>query len=366
MEQKIVNTGRQFELDFAKFVAIVFMILVHCYDYSSLYLSSLSAVAAAAVSPIGTLIEFLGAQPAAPVFMFCMGVGLVYTRHNTPGEFARRGLKLLITGYLLNLYRTAFVVGGALSGALGEQPLLPLVSAFALCVDILPFAGLAFIFFAVMKKLKVSPAFATLIVFLLLVVANILPDVGGGEQWYSYVAGLLWYQNNFTSFPLFQWLVFPMAGVLFGRQLKATTDKRRFYLVALAIGVVVFALTTLLACSRGIALRTFFTTDYFDMNLLRATWSLAIVLILLAAYYFLVGGLHEGRLYRLAGFCSRNINKIYLWQWILITPLAVLSFVLLPIDAYWKLFVEVVFVGVACVLIVRAQTRRVEKNPHAD
>jgi len=361
MEKKTVfshNDGRQFELDFAKFIAIVFMILVHCYDYSSLYLSSSETSMVGTASTLGTFIEFLGAQPAAPVFMFCMGIGLVYTRHNSPYEFAHRGLKLLITGYLLNLYRTAFVVAGGLSGALGEQPLMPLMSAFALCVDILPFAGLAFLFFALMKHLKVSSAIATLIVFLLLVVANILPDVGNGDEWYCYIAGLLWYQNDFTSFPLFQWLPFPMAGVLFGKLLKTTADKRRFYLLTFVIGAVVFALSTLLACNRGVDLRTFFTIGYFDMNILSATWSLAIVLVLLSAYYFLVAHLHEGRLHRLATFCSRNINKIYLWQWILITPIAVLAFVFLPIDEYWKLFVEVLFVFVACVLIVRALNKK--------
>jgi len=359
MEQKnaiLPNTGRQFELDFAKFIAIVFMILVHCFDYSSIYLSSLFAPTAEPTSPLGTLIEFLGAQPAAPVFMFCMGIGLVYTRHNSPRDFTRRGLKLFITGYLLNLYRTTFVVVGGMTGALGEHPLLPLVWAFALCVDILPFAGLAFLFFALMKRLKISPTITTIVVLLLLVVANILPKVGSSEEWYCYIAGLLWYQNDFTSFPLFQWLPFPMAGILFGRQLKATTNKQRFYLLTLVIGVIVFALTTLLACSRSIDLRTFFTTDYFNMNLHSASWSLAIVLILLPTYYFLVNRLHEGPLYQLATFCSRNINKIYLWQWILITPIAALSLTVLPIDAYWKLLVEVVVVCVACLLIVRATT----------
>jgi len=360
MEQKpspSLNAGRQFELDFAKFVAIAFMILVHCFDYSSLYLSSLTRPTSNAISPVGTLIEFLGAQPAAPVFMFCMGIGFVYTRHNSPREFARRGLKLLITGYLLNLYRTAFVVAGGLSGALGEQPLRPLVWAFALCVDILPFAGLAFLFFALMKKLGIRPLLTAFIVLLLLLLAYMLPKVGSGDEWYCYIVGLLWYQCDFTSFPLFQWLPFPMAGLFFGQMLKSTANKRRFYLQTLAVGLAAFALTTLLACCQGINLRTFFTTDYFNMNILSATWSLAIVLILLPTYYFLVGHLRDGRLYELATFCSRNINKIYLWQWILITPIAVFAFALLPIDAYWKLFAEFAVVSVACVAIVRLRER---------
>jgi len=323
------------------------MILVHCYDYSPIYLSSDGAI-----SPLGTLIEFLGAQPAAPVFMFCMGIGLVYTRHNSPGEFARRGIKLFITGYLLNLYRTAFVVAGGLTGALGEQSPMPLVWAFALCVDILPFAGLAFLFFALMKRLKISNIFATLIVLLMLVVANVLPVVGEGREWYSYVAGLLWYQSNFTSFPLMQWLPFPMMGVLFGKKLKETDNKRHFYLLTLAIGIIALALTTCIALRQGIDLRTFFTTDYFRMTPLSLTWSLGIVLTLLSAYYFLVRDLGECWLRRLATFCSRNINKIYLWQWILITPISALSLTVLPIDTYWKLFLEAAFVFFACVKIV--------------
>jgi len=323
------------------------MILVHCYDYSPIYLSSDGAI-----SPLGTLIEFLGAQPAAPVFMFCMGIGLVYTRHNSPSEFARRGIKLFITGYLLNIYRTAFVVGGGLAGALGEHELFPLVWAFALCVDILPFAGLAFLFFALMKRLNISTTLATLVVLLLLVVANALPVVGEGREWYSYIAGLLWYQSNFTSFPLMQWLPFPMMGVLFGKKLKETDDKPRFYFLTLTIGAIAFALSTWIALRQGIDLRTFFTTDYFRMTPLSLAWSLGIVLILLPVYYFLVKDLGECWLRRLATFCSRNINKIYLWQWILITPISALSLTVLPIDTYWKLFLEVAFVFFACVIIV--------------
>jgi len=357
MEQNksvLPNAGRQFELDFAKFIAIVCMILVHCYDYSSLYLDSLDAPAAGSPSsPWGLLIEFLGAQPAAPVFMFCMGIGLVYTRHNTAAEFARRGLKLLLTGYLLNLYRTAFVMGGVLSGALGDMSAGPLIAAFALCVDILPFAGLAFLFFALMKRLCISHFWATLIVLALLIIAPLLPVVGGGKAWYSYIVGLLWYQSSFTSFPLMQWLPFPMAGVLFGLQLKKATDKGLFYLRSLAAGAFVFGLTTLLAVQQGIDLRTFFTSDYFDMNVLQTAWALGIVLLLLPTYYFITKKLPDGRLRELATFCSRNINKIYLWQWILITPIALLGFAAMPIDAYWKLFLEVAIVFVACLVIVK-------------
>jgi len=362
MEQKETaqpNSGRQFELDFAKFIAIICMILVHCYDYSPLYLSSGDITSEVhTTSVIGTVIEFLGAQPAAPVFMFCMGVGMVYTRHNSPGEFARRGVKLIVTGYLLNLYRTLFVVGGGMAGIVGQQELYPLISAFALCVDILPFAGLSFLFFALMERLRISHAAATVIVLALLIIAGILPKAGDGEEWYCYVAGLLWYQNSFTSFPLMQWLPFPMAGVLFGSILKKTEDKKRFYLLISAAGIVTFAVTTLIALYQNTDLLTFFTTDYFDMNLLRTAWSLGIVMILLPLYYLMTRNISGGYLYNMATFCSRNINKIYLWQWILITPISALSLSVLPIDTYWKLAIEATFVFIACILVVGRSCRK--------
>src|SRR5690554_406766 len=92
-----VNRGRQLELDVIKGLAILFMLLVHC-------LQTLS------YSPweptwANRVIVFLGSPPAASVFMFALGVGLVYTRKNTPRELALRGLRVLLLGYALAFFR---------------------------------------------------------------------------------------------------------------------------------------------------------------------------------------------------------------------------------------------------------------------
>jgi len=252
----------------------------------------------------GTVIEFLGAQPAAPVFMFCMGIGMVYTRHGSPADFARRGLRLFVTGYLLNLYRSLFVAGILLFGDLGDAHLTPFLVAFALCVDILPFAGLTFLFFALMKHLRVSHGLSAAIVLLLLLIGNVLPTVGNEETWYSYLAGLLWYQNNFTSFPLFQWLSFPMAGVLFGACLKRSEVKSRLYARTFFVGLMLFLASTAVACLLGKDLRTFFTTCYFDMDVLQTVWSMGIVLLLLSLYFVVAKVLRHQETRDFASFCQ--------------------------------------------------------------
>ena len=85
-----VNTGRQPELDVAKVAAILYMVVIHVYEEMS--------VVNYWVRPdslFRTVLEFLGGPLAAPVFMFAMGVGMVYTRHRSPRAFALRGLRLL-------------------------------------------------------------------------------------------------------------------------------------------------------------------------------------------------------------------------------------------------------------------------------
>ena len=86
-----MNKGRQFEVDCIKFFAIFFMICIHIYEQLGRYDYK-------HLLPTGffrNAIEFLGGPMAAPVFMFAMGMGMVYTRHNSSEEFIKRGCHIL-------------------------------------------------------------------------------------------------------------------------------------------------------------------------------------------------------------------------------------------------------------------------------
>ena len=71
-----INTGRQLELDVAKALSIIFMIFLHTLIVVKGFNYSLSPAYDFIISNV------LGRPCAAPVFMFCMGVDMVYSRHS--------------------------------------------------------------------------------------------------------------------------------------------------------------------------------------------------------------------------------------------------------------------------------------------
>ncbi len=93
-----VNVGRQVELDIAKALAIIFMIFLHTLMVVKGFNYSLSPTYDFIISNV------LGRPWAAPVFMFCMGVGVVYSRHSQWDVMVKRGVKLYLLGVLVNVF----------------------------------------------------------------------------------------------------------------------------------------------------------------------------------------------------------------------------------------------------------------------
>ena len=69
LADKKVNTGRQKELDIAKALAIIFMIFCHVIVFASFSNISITLGFEMILNQTAAII-------AAPVFMFCMGIGL--------------------------------------------------------------------------------------------------------------------------------------------------------------------------------------------------------------------------------------------------------------------------------------------------
>ncbi len=146
--QDPINEGRQKELDLARGLAVFFMVAIHVLQ--------IFATVPVEHSTVGELISFLGGPPGAPVFMFLMGVGIVYSRRSTPNHLWKRGVILLGLGYLLNLLRDTLPNGLAYVFQM-QDSFSSGWSREIVSVDILPFAGLAFLFFAFVKKIHGRP-----------------------------------------------------------------------------------------------------------------------------------------------------------------------------------------------------------------
>lgn len=229
-----VNTGRQFEVDCVKFFAIFFMICIHVYEQLGKYDYH-------HMIPLGVFrnaMEFLGGPMAAPMFMFTMGIGMVFTHHDSAEEFMKRGWKF-------------------------------------------PFPSV--------------------------ILGNLL--------------GLLLPTGEKVAFPLSLWFLYPVAGILFAEYMQRTLDKDRLYGRMILMGVVgVIALSSWLRWA-GYDIRWLYAlaeNSYYHQTLISVLWTLSFLLLVLGTIHFLLGGIEQSRMGFFVCFCSRNLNTIYIIQWLII------------------------------------------------
>ena len=236
-----VNSGRQVELDLAKFLAIVWMIPMHCLFVSWGFPNDISVYMQRVIA------QFLGCPFSAPVFMSAMGVGFVYSRNQDPTYMIRRGVKTMLLGLVVNVGE--FILPHYLAGKLlGEWDIFPIAGGLLLfCVDILAFAGMSMICIGLFKKWKLSAK-------QILVIAVIFSLIGWALRFHDFgsdvpnlIAGyFIGSAGGFTAFPLFTWFIFPAAGLLFGEYYIRCTDKKkllRFWPLALAVSVAYFVIS---------------------------------------------------------------------------------------------------------------------------
>lgn len=315
LSNEITNTGRQLEFDFAKVFAIFFMVIIHVYEnMSSVDYSQMPNNA------FHIILEFLGGPLAAPVFMFAMGVGMVYTRHNSYQEFAKRGLKLLIIGYTLNFFRNTLLIILAHWFGVSTDQDQPLLDTLGL-VDILQFAGMTFLAIALFKWIKVRGWKMIMIAFLMQGIGTVcMGYFDSTPKLLQYLLGLLFHTNKNIAFPLFLWFIYPVLGIYFARILVRVNDKRKFYNRVLSVSLFVFICASIGMISQDFDLRKYFALaneTYYKQNFHSTIWISSVVLIAVSIYYYISQSL-EGKYLQTVKFISSNLNTIYIIQWLII------------------------------------------------
>jgi hypothetical protein len=244
----IPNTGRQPELDMARGVAVLAMVLVHVFAFTGNDGTLNGAV--------GTLIFFFGGPPAAVVFMFLMGVGIVYSRRGSPKGLIKRGLKLIVAGYILSVFRyfLPILLGMELGifpeNLLGQLPYFTLphrnLLEILLEIDVLHFAGFAMMFIGLLKKSRHFFTYCLALLFVIPVVSPWLWGICTGIAPVDFFLDYLWGSKDYIRFVFFPWISYPLLGVLFAALLKQVADKKGLYRRMFELGLLVLILTVVL------------------------------------------------------------------------------------------------------------------------
>ena len=306
-----MNTGRQLEIDWLKAFCIVLMIFNHVYSDD-----------ADAPGPLGSFIDdillfFLGAG----TFMFCMGIGMRYSRNQGPKAYAYRGFCLLSIGQFLNLLRNVIpnLIGWWFTGKF-------LFFANALLViqaDILSFAGLAFLLMALLKKLRAPDR----MIFLISILMNLLgwavyhtvPDTKSYMM--NQLLGFVTVTDAESFFPLTSYFIFVVAGYLVGGVYPHIRDKQALARRMLIVGIPI--------CAVVYAFRMIFAIPFFPEFGSALMYTLcpapdALIMILTSmvalAFFTYVVKWSGNRIPRAVEHISTNINSYYCVSYVLILP----------------------------------------------
>lgn len=310
-----INTTRQWSFDAAKFVAILFMVLVHTFIY----------VYGEENMNYGfqyRLNNIYGGVFAAPVFMFCMGVGVAYSRRSDSKTMFIRGVKLLLVGYLLNMVRSLPQLLLWLQGY-GNEHYESFLEELAI-FDILQFAGIAFFLFSLLHWLKASPNVVLLTGIALSIFGTYVRSVDMGSSTlnllcYSFVG--IHVGNIWTSFPLANWFIFVATGYWFGKLIRRCNDLDRFYALLMPSAGFIFSASIAFMTTHSVGMFTENNDDFFYY--LTTIDSLVCIMgafVVIGIGHFVMP--HEPqRIKNIVKQVSTDVTRIYLIHWMFISYL---------------------------------------------
>lgn len=303
------NSGRQFELDVAKAFAIFLMIMGHCLAYSSLCINSSNNLYL-------YLSMYMGM--AAPIFLFSMGVTMSYTRNKTANAFIKRGIYLLLLGLFINFL---YFLSDYLYGVGFNYSLISL-----LCNDVLQFAGLSFILIGILKKFNLKNSTILIIALIMSIIGSFINGLTFDNLYLTQLIGNIigtYGYNVVSAFPLLNWFLITVGGLIFGTYLRRCSNKREFYkksIIPLFIICLVF-LFIFLKLNGGMfdvsGLTASERLNFFNMKTYESLYSILYVIFVFSVIYFIIPYL-PNKLKDLISFTSKNITIIYVIQWIVI------------------------------------------------
>ena len=304
-----VNTGRQIEWDFAKVFAIILMIITHYFAFCSFGSVNYGKI---------TNTVFILTQCSAPIFMFAMGIGMAYTRHDSPKEFIVRGIKLLLLGLIIN---TMYFLSNYAAGVPLEYSLLSFLAN-----DILQFAGLSFILVGIFKWYNVRTIKIFIVSIGFSLIASYSPDLTFSNIYLNQLLGHFigtYGMNNVSCFPILNWFIIPVCGMLFGENLITCNDKDELYtrIIKPTSTLTFIMLIVGLITMKGMFSVTGGTVPE-KLNYLHASLPDIVILIIVSLFigslFYFIAKKSSPAVIDFIRRTSNNVTVIYIIQWALI------------------------------------------------
>ena len=336
-----------------KAVCIVGMVFIHVYEQMIIQGEgyTLQRISLDSFDGIFSgVLEFCGS--ASSFFVICLGVGIILSRRSVPLFLAKRGVILLLIGFALAFF-TNFLPN--LLGYLIFDRMLYFEHGGALCLlanDILIFAGLTFLFFAVVKKLRLSNIVVFLIGLGLLISAYFVPtncfsDTPALQGLFGWI---YWQDWGFSYFSFAQWIIFPIFGYLFGQLLVKQKERGKFYrnlCIVAVLGLVVLISGCVLADVDITSFYTLLNESLYQINLLSAAWCILFFCFFIAVFYSLAKLIRETKVSAVVLKMSRNITSIYCIHWVVIVVVMSFAYEFLPVSypAYFLISIGIITVS---------------------
>lgn len=308
-----INKGRAREMDLGRAILIVSLAFVHCTIECTPEEDLAYGMAFVWDSVIGGVF-------GASMFMFVMGLGMVYTRHNSIKDFVKRGLNLIALGYALNIARVGipFLIGYQISGD-KEHFIEPLIYHI-LSNDILIFAGLAFLAMALFRALKMSNLMMAIAALLMQLLCQLVNGIDLGSPLLNIFVGYFVGTEDaagmvLSDFPLCHWLIIPVSGYIFAQIFVKVKNLNLFYLTFSPIFIIFSAGEVIHGINNEIGMFGEGQNCYYHISFHDVIVCMASVFALIAIYYFIMKilpGFVKKLIYRI----SDDITEVYFIHWI--------------------------------------------------
>jgi len=297
------------------------------------------------------------------VFMISLGMNIVFSSHNSPMELAQRGIRTLVLFYGLNIFR--YVIPGSIAVLCGDAEAKYSVLRQFLCSDILFFAGVTFLFFALMKKISAKPHHILLISLMMLTLDTLIPEPQPESEFVAIALGKFLYVNGWSCFPVLSWIIYPAIGYNIGLILlrsKSEDERRSFWRNILLISFV--GLLSVCACMRSYGLDALliaaspvnnYITDLFNVVL-----DLFLAGLMYCLYYYLHLPILGTKAIRGISRISSGILIFYCIHWVIVGWLEYTLLAMGMREQHTFGFGSIMLTGLAIIVISLALTLLVQ------